>query len=109
MICDLAETYQIYDYERVPARTLGILVSGLRHDSRVEMAKRGEDYPLDSMLLASIVDSVNTLIYGFFMKKSDKPDSFVELLTRKDSEGQIEPFESGEEFMKWRNSIVKEN
>ena len=28
VICDLAETYQIYDYKRVPGRLLGTLVAG---------------------------------------------------------------------------------
>lgn len=109
MICDLAETYQLYDYKRVPARLLGILVAGLRYDSRVEMAKRGEDFSLNSMLLASIADSVNTLIYGFFLKKHDRPKSYVEMLTRKEPEKQIEPFRTGEEFMEWRKTIIKEN
>lgn len=39
LICDLAETYGIYDYHKLPARTVAILATGLREDSRIFMKK----------------------------------------------------------------------
>ena len=50
MICDLAETYRIYDWRQVPIKLLGIYAAGLRWDSRVMMERMGEDFSLDTDL-----------------------------------------------------------
>lgn len=62
MICDLAETYHIYDYRRVPGRTLGTLIAGLREDSRIKKKLFGirNEVP-DIMILAKILDDVEIL------------------------------------------------
>ena len=57
MICDLAETYQIYDYRRVPGRLLGTLVAGLGANSRVKKKLFGVQNEVpDSLLLAKILE-----------------------------------------------------
>ena len=38
MICDLAETYHVFDYRALPVKLLAVLCSGLRSDSRVRQA-----------------------------------------------------------------------
>ena len=35
LICDLAETYQIYDYRRLPVQTVAVFSLGLRDNSRI--------------------------------------------------------------------------
>lgn len=62
-ICDMAETYQIYDYRRVPCRTLGILAAGLREDSRIKMKISGVLAGTDTRLLANIMDIVNLILW----------------------------------------------
>lgn len=110
MICDLAETYHIYDWRRVPVSLLGILVAGLSYNSRVALAERGEDFPLETMFLASANDSINAILYGLFMKKHDRPISFVDkLLKEQKRDKDIKIFRSGEDFMKARAKIIKDN
>ena len=37
LICDLAETYQIYDYKSLPAYMVATFSVGLRENSRIKM------------------------------------------------------------------------
>lgn len=61
MICDLAETYHIYDYKRVPGRLLGTLVAGLGVNSRVSQKLAGLEAPMDTVLTALLVDEVRNV------------------------------------------------
>lgn len=42
LICDLAETYNIYDYRSIPVNLLSTLSVGLRDNARIKMKLRGE-------------------------------------------------------------------
>lgn len=109
MICDLAETYRIYDWRQVPIKLLGIYAAGLRWDSRVMMERMGEDFSLDTLMTASIADSLRGIIYGLFSKKgSEKPNSFVEALTRKKEQKAEVAFRSGDDFMEARARLLQE-
>lgn len=89
---------------------IGILVAGLDYNSRVERAKRGEDFPLETLFLASANDSINAILYGLFMKKGDRPISFVDKLIKEQKRDKdIKIFRSGEDFMKARAKIIKDN
>lgn len=108
MICDLAETYQIFDYTRVPVKLLGILVAGLHYNARINRERRDEDYELNTFLLATIADSVNMLLYGFFNdKKGKKPDLFIDALTKKDDKADYLTFDRGEDLMAYRQMIME--
>lgn len=63
IICDLAETYQIYDYKRVPGRTLGILAAGLGPDTRIGKKINGVRGNVADVLLAQILDGVRFLCW----------------------------------------------
>ena len=41
LICDLAETYHIYDMRSLPLQTVATLSAGLRDDSRIKMKAGG--------------------------------------------------------------------
>jgi hypothetical protein len=62
-ICDIAETYQIYDYKRVPCRLLGTLASGLRDSSRIKQKMAGIITDPKTVLLASCLDTLNILVW----------------------------------------------
>lgn len=64
LICDLAETYNIYDYRRVPGRLLGILVAGLGADSRIGKKVNGVRGSVSDVLLAQILDGVRFLCWA---------------------------------------------
>lgn len=63
-ICDMAETYQIYDYRQVPGRLLGTLASGLRDDSRIKMKASGVKADANTLLLAHVLDCVQWLVWS---------------------------------------------
>ena len=63
LICDLAETYQIYDYRQLPATRVAVFARGLRDNSRIKMKLSGIEVDPQAMLLASIADGVNLLVW----------------------------------------------
>ena len=101
MVCDLAETYHIYDYTKLPVQTLATFVTGLRQDSRTKMAINGMRVPTNTIIMAMTYDRVNQWLW---MNSKDgrrnrnKPKSLAEALTSEPKEKTIEVFESGEEF-----------
>ena len=64
VICDLAETYNIYDYRRVPGRLLGILVAGLGANTRIGKKINGVRGDVADVLLAQILDGVRFLCWA---------------------------------------------
>lgn len=64
LICDMAETYQVYDYRRVPGRLLGILAAGLGPNTRIKQKINGVRGTITEVLLAQIVDGVNWLVWS---------------------------------------------
>ena len=71
--------------------------------------RMGEDFPLDTLMTASIADSLRGIIYGLFSKKkSEKPDSFVEALTKKREQRNEVAFRTGEDFMQARARLLQE-
>ncbi len=64
LICDLAETYQIYDYRRVPGKLLGILTAGLGPNTRIGHKVNGVRGDVAEVLLAQILDGVRWLCWA---------------------------------------------
>ena len=64
LICDLAETYGIFDYKRVPGRLLGILVAGLGENTRIGKKVNGVRGTVTEVLLAQILDGVRFLCWA---------------------------------------------
>lgn len=56
LICDLAETYQIYDYRSLPVFTVAALSAGLRENSRIMTIMRGGTLLSQEHILAMIYD-----------------------------------------------------
>lgn len=63
LICDLAETYHIYDYESLPLQTVAILSIGLRDESRIKMKMNKVHYTFDMWTRAAILDDLNWLVW----------------------------------------------
>ena len=80
-ICDMAETYQIYDYRGVPCKLLGTLAAGLRDDSRIKTKLNGVKAGTDTILLANILDGVKLLLWAQSVdgsKGRNRPKSVAE-------------------------------
>lgn len=109
LICDLAEYYHIYDLKALPVDTLAGLCCGLRADSRTMMNLSGQKLPINTLLLAGILDALN---FGNWMnsqygqKGINKPKSILSELTKEKSD--IQNFETGASFADAWNSLIGE-
>ena len=105
LICDLAETYQIYDYRSLPAKLVATLSAGLRDDSRIKMSAAGVPASQTTILLATIADRVEAFRYGFSQDASkgiNRPASIVAAIFGEDQTHRkttgVMGFDSVEEF-----------
>jgi len=108
LICDLAETYQIYDYKQLPPMKVAVFSLGLRDDSRIKMKISGQTVPFDTLLLAGIHDKLSTLVWFQTtdgQKGRNRPPMLTSLLTNTKQENDVEVFRSGEEFEKARKRL----
>ena len=111
VICDLAETYNIYNYKDMPPDKVAIFCSGLREDSRIKLKMAGQKVKFDTTLLASIVDRLSLLVWAKTkdgQKGRNKPKSIVDSINKPVREKEEVVFATSEEFEKVRNKILKE-
>ena len=103
MICDLAETYGIFDYKAMKPSLIATLAVGLPESSRVMRRYSGLNLSIDQMLLAMIEDSLNGLIWGLGGKKgAKKPKSiFKMLMNPKEKKDELMSFRSPEDYEAW--------
>ena len=100
MICDLAETYGIYDYRAMKPSLVATLAVGLPESSRVVRKISGFNLTIDQMLLAMIEDSLNGLTWGLGGKKhSKRPQSVLKMLAdRKKQKDDLMSFRTPEDY-----------
>lgn len=112
LICDLAETYRIYDYRQLPATRVAVLACGLRDDSRIKMKLGGMKLPLETMLLAMIFDETKYIAWQR-TKDAEKgrnlPKSFLNSLLEADKPKETMGFDTPDDFRAWRESMLKES
>lgn len=110
LICDLAETYHIYNYRELSARMLAALCFGLRDDSRIKMKIAGAKASMNTMLLAGIYDSLAFIAWSKTenaQKGINKPKSVLaSLMEVSPDESDIEVFANGKDFRDAFNKIV---
>ena len=113
LICDLAETYQIYDYRRLPLKMVAVFSFGLREDSRIKMKMNDIGVPFETLLLAGIQDKLNVLIWQQTkdgMNGRSYPASMLALLTKsqqKSKTSDLVGFESSEDFLREREKLLR--
>lgn len=97
LICDLAETYRIYDYRSLPVKLVATLSAGLRDNSRIKLKAAGFPVSFETVILAAVADNLTLLRAGFSKDKQQKPYLFTEMIqgeTRK----KIKGFKTSQEF-----------
>ena len=98
-ICDLAETYGIFDYRALPVELLATLAAGLREDSRIKLRLSGGKMPRSELLLAAAVDRLSLLVWFLSEEGTERPKSILEILLGNESEEKdVVGFESAEDF-----------
>lgn len=108
LICDLAETYQIYDYRRCSATLIGTLSVGLGNDSRIK--RKIQEIPMSeqTMFLVAILDRLDLLLWlnsSDGAKGRNRPTPLLQKLLNQEEEGQLALFETGEEFDRYIRSV----
>ena len=106
--CDLAETYGIFDYERLPLSKVATFSCGLRDNSRIMMKVANTNVTTETLLLASAVDQLNFIAWS---KTEDaqhgngRPKSVVNALINP-QERENEAFTNADEFERMRNELL---
>ena len=108
VICDLAETYQIYDYRRMPQRTVATLACGLKADSRIKTKMAGvKILPPNSLLYALIVDELRVIRYWIMGDKKNKPVFITDMMANGLPEKETKGFSTADEFEAKRREIIE--
>lgn len=106
LICDFAETYQIYDYRSLPLRLASTLAAGLRDDSRIAKKTTEAKASTTNTILAIIADHL-ACIRNALGDKTDFPSvvrALYELEPRQASD-KVKVYENGNDFMAAWQSI----
>ena len=113
LVCDLAETYQIYDYKQLPLNQVAVFAYGVRDDSRIKQMMSNQIVPLETTLLASIVDRLSLSLWlqtKDGQKGVNRPASIADQLIKRDKSENDEKdylvFESGEDFENYRKALL---
>lgn len=112
LICDLAETYKIYDYKSLPLKLVATFSIGLRENSRIKTKLRNEKVPYETLLQAMMVDRLSLLVWSKTkdaQSGSNRPPMLADTLLGTDEQVENETlsFSSVEEFEKARNEILQ--
>lgn len=116
LVCDLAETYHIYNYRAMPPLFIATLAAGLRYDSRIIRKMAGESIEEERLTLFGILDCLRLLVW---MNSEDgrhnrrRPESIVQSILNKDrkqiAKDRQRVFDSPEDFEKFRAEFFERN
>ena len=111
LVCDFAETYQVFDYKSLPARLAATLAAGLRESSRIKMKMAGMPCTSETLLLAMAVDRLSLLFWAKTddgQKNRNRPESiYMQLLgANTKQESDIVAFESRSDFEAERKRLM---
>lgn len=109
LICDLAETYHIYNYKSLPVFTVATFASGLRDDSRIKLKMNKQRVSNTDLLLSVIADRLG-LIVAFINGQPMEEffvDSVFEDLHIPKKESDVKQFYTAEEFETARAKFIK--
>ena len=102
LVCDLAETYGIFDFRALPVSLLATLAVGLRDDSRIKMRLAGARATKSELLLAAAVDRLSMLLWAQTedgRNGVNRPQSVFSVIQGAEKkDGPVEAFETADEF-----------
>lgn len=110
-MCDLAETYHIFNYRELPCKTVALFSCGLREDSRIKKKLSGEKANTEEMLLAIIADRLGTLVWFNSedgAKRRNRPKSIFAELIGADEGKEVQVFDCGKDFEAAWSEITRE-
>lgn len=110
VICDLAETYHIYDYKQYSPSYIALLIMGLRSNSRFKMALSGQPADDQTMLNALMTDYLALLTWFQTkdgQKNRNRPVSIYDRIMNPSSEDKNKGYDTAEDFEKARKEFLK--
>ncbi|WP_347005656.1 DUF5361 domain-containing protein [Enterococcus avium] len=112
LICDLAETYQIYDYRQLPLLRVAVFSYGLSEDSRIKMRMSNQIIPMETLLLAGLSDKISVLLWTKTkdgQKGRNRPPMILDAFNQnKTKQRETVVFNSGEDFEERRKELLKQ-
>ena len=111
LICDLAETYNVFDYRSLPVKLAATLSAGLRNDSRIKLLAADLPTSQETLLLATIADRITAFHYGFSKDAKEPPRSMVDAImggSQKKKKNGALSFRTAAEFEAMRKKITGE-
>ena len=111
LLCDLAETYHIYDYKSLPCRMVATFSCGLRENSRIKMKIAGIEPIPEQMLIADGTRTTAWLQSEDGATGKNRPKSLLGMILGdgKEKSKEIQTFDSGEDFdREWAKLTGKE-
>jgi len=97
LICDLAETYHIFDYRSLPVQLVATLSAGLRENSRIMLKVTDSKVGLDTYLLAAIADNLTLFRAGFSKDNRRKLVLFTDVI-KSEPKQKTRSFKTAAEF-----------
>lgn len=116
LVCDLAETYGIFDMRALPVPVLATLAVGLREDSRIKLKMSGSKVSRGTIMQAAIVDRLSLILWvviGGNRTGQNPPKSMLAAVMGTDSESVQSPvlaFDTPADFHSaWMNMVGGES
>lgn len=109
LICDLAETYHVYDFKALPPKTAALFACGLSEDSRIKRKLNGDKLTFEQSMLALIYDKLAWLQWAKTpdgQKNRNRPESLYEKLNSEPPKKETITFATGADFERMRNKIL---
>ena len=108
MICDLAETYHMFNYKEYSPGLVGTLVFGLRDTSRTKMFLIGSNISIDRIIQAKIADELSFISWTKTkdaQRGKGRPKSICQQLLGVTKKEEYVTFDSMDEFRQMWDAI----
>ena len=111
LICDLAETYQIYDYRSLPVRMAATLAAGLRDTSRITTKTTEVKASTTNTILAIIADHLGAIrrILGDDTELHSVLRTLYRVEEDDHKDSNLMSFKTGADFDEWWQAMNEDN
>lgn len=109
LVCDMAETYGIFDFCQVPIQTLATLAAGLHEESRIKMRIAGKNRISPLFAYVRIADTLTMILHVLSAKKgAEMPELLEDYMIGKPNkkEEKLKGFKSIDEFEAARRGFI---
>jgi len=111
LICDLAETYHIFNYRQYKPLFIATLAVGLRDNSRIKMIINRNKLTFDQYVLVAILDCLKMLVWlnsADAAKGENRPELILDRLFN-NIESEVESYDTPDDFEEARKAIIERN